>query len=275
MIQLSRAVTLGQGEEASLATRMNINADMGEGYGHYAIGNDDAILKIVQSVNVACGMHAGDATVMRDVCLKAKANGVSVGAHPGFNDIWGFGRRQIRMSPSDLEYLVAYQLGALAGMAAYAGVKVTHVKPHGALNNMAAIDKDYALAIGRAMKTVDPELYYLALSNSEMEKAALALDMPLAREAFIDRLYDDEGNLFTRTDPRAVIKDPKLAAERTVRMVLDGEIISVNGKPMPTKFDSLCLHGDEPTGLAVATACCDALRAAGVELVTLPEMMKG
>ncbi|MDR6951842.1 UPF0271 protein [Ancylobacter sp. 3268] len=258
-----------------MATRININADMGEGYGHYDIGNDAAILKIVQSVNVACGLHAGDATVMRDVCLKAKENGVSVGAHPGFNDIWGFGRRQIRMNANDLEYLVAYQLGALAGMAAYAGVKVTHVKPHGALNNMAAIDKDYALAIGRAIKTVDPSLYYLALSNSEMEKAALALDVPLAREAFIDRLYDDEGNLFTRTDPRAVIKDPQVAAERTVRMVLDGEIISVNGKKMPTKFDSLCVHGDEPTAIAVAGAVRDALKAAGIELLTLPEVMEG
>ncbi|GAB4065953.1 5-oxoprolinase subunit PxpA [Ancylobacter sonchi] len=258
-----------------MATRININADMGEGYGHYDIGNDAAILKIVQSVNVACGLHAGDATVMRDVCLKAKENGVSIGAHPGFNDIWGFGRRQIRMNANDLEYLVAYQLGALAGMAAYAGTKVTHVKPHGALNNMAAIDKDYALAIGRAIKTVDPSLYYLALSNSEMEKAALALDIPLSREAFIDRLYDDEGNLLTRTDPRAVIKDPQVAAERTVRMVLDGEIISVNGKKMPTKFDSLCVHGDEPTAIVVAGAVRDALKAAGVELLTLPEVMEG
>ncbi|QIB36031.1 5-oxoprolinase subunit PxpA [Ancylobacter pratisalsi] len=255
--------------------RININADMGEGYGHYNIGNDDAILSIVQSVNVACGQHGGDATVMREVCLKAKERGVSIGAHPGFNDVWGFGRRQIRMNANDLEYLVAYQLGALAGMAAYAGIKVTHVKPHGALNNMCAIDRDYAMAIGRAIKTVDPSLYYLALSQSQMEKAATDLGLPLAREAFIDRLYDDEGNLLTRTDPRAVIKDPKLAAERTVRMVLDGEIISVNGKKMPTKFDSLCIHGDEPTAIAVAQSCCEALRKAGVELVTIPEMMKG
>lgn len=258
-----------------MATRININADMGEGYGHYDIGDDDAILKIVKSVNVACGLHAGDATVMRRVCLNAKERGVSIGAHPGFNDIWGFGRRQIRMNANDLEYLVAYQLGALAGMAAYAGVKVTHVKPHGALNNMCAIDKDYALAIGRAIKTVDPSLYYLALSNSEMEKAAVELDLQLAREAFVDRLYDDEGNLLTRTDPRAVIKDPKVAAERTVRMILDEEIISVNGKKMPTKFDSLCIHGDEPTAIAVAQAVAKAIEEAGIEHLTLPELMKG
>lgn len=258
-----------------MALRMNINADMGEGYGKYDIGDDDAILKIVKSVNVACGLHAGDATVMRDVCIKAKANGVSVGAHPGFNDIWGFGRRQIRMNANELEYLVAYQLGALAGMAAYAGIKVTHVKPHGALNNMCAVDTDYAMAIGRAIKTVDPSLYYLALSNTEMEKAALALDLKLAREAFIDRLYDDNGNLASRTNPNTVIKDPKVAAERTVRMVLDGEIIAMSGKKMPTKFDSLCVHGDEPTAIAVAQAARKALEDAGIEIVTLPDMMAG
>lgn len=257
-----------------MAVRININADMGEGYGHYSIGDDDAILRIVQSVNVACGQHGGDATVMREVCLKAREHGVSIGAHPGFNDVWGFGRRQIRMNANDLEYLVAYQLGALAGMAAYAGLKVTHVKPHGALNNMCAVDRDYAMAVGRAIKTVDPSLYYLALSRSQMEKAALELDLPLAREAFIDRLYDDDGNLLSRTDPRAVIKDPELAAARTVRMVLDGEIVSVNGTKMPTAFDSLCIHGDEPTAIAVAQACCAALREAGVELVSIPEMMK-
>ncbi|MFK8251339.1 LamB/YcsF family protein [Ancylobacter terrae] len=256
-----------------MALRTNINADMGEGYGHYDIGDDDAILKIVKSVNVACGLHAGDATVMREVCLKAKANGVSVGAHPGFNDIWGFGRRQIQMRADDLEYLVAYQLGALAGMAAYAGVKVTHVKPHGALNNMAAVNADYALAIGRAIKTVDPSLHYLALSGTEMEKAALALDLPLAREAFIDRHYDDNGNLQSRTVPTSVIKDPAVAVERTLRMVQDGEIISVNGKRMPTRFDSLCIHGDEPTAIAVAAAVRKGLEAAGIEVVTLPELM--
>lgn len=258
-----------------MAKRININADMGEGYGHYDIGDDAAILKIVKSVNVACGQHAGDATVMREVCLNAKENGVSIGAHPGFNDIWGFGRRQIRMNANDLEYLIAYQLGALAGMAAYAGVKVTHVKPHGALNNMAAVDADYAMAIGRAIKTVDPSLYYLALANTEMEKAALALDLPLSREAFIDRLYDDNGNLASRTNPATVIKDPKVAAERTVRMVQDGEIISINGKVMPTKFDSLCVHGDEPTAIAVAAAVRKALEEAGVEIVTIPELMAG
>lgn len=256
-----------------MSARININADMGEGHGKYDIGDDDAILDIVGSANVACGMHAGDATVMRRVVAQAKEHGVSIGAHPGFNDLWGFGRRQIRMSPADLEYLVAYQIGALQGMATYAGIRVTHVKPHGALNNMAAVERDYAMAIGRAIKTVDPSLVYLALSHSEMERAACELGLPLAREAFIDRHYDDDGNLQSRTISGSVIKDSALAAERAVRMVLDREIISVTGKRMPTEFESLCIHGDEPTAIAVARTCRDAMNDAGIDLVTIPEMV--
>lgn len=256
-----------------MAARININADMGEGFGAYDIGNDDAILTIVKSANVACGMHAGDPTVMHDVVLKAKANGVSIGAHPGFNDLWGFGRRQIDMKASDLEYLVAYQIGALAAMCAYAGLKVTHVKPHGSLNNMAAVNADYAMAIGRGIKAVDPSLVYLALAGSQMEKAAEALSLPLAREAFIDRMYDDDGNLQSRKIQGSVLKDPAVAAARCVEMVTTGEIVSATGKRMPTKFESLCVHGDEPTAIAVAKACREALEKAGVKVVTLPEML--
>ncbi|MBJ3776622.1 LamB/YcsF family protein [Acuticoccus mangrovi] len=256
-----------------MVTRININADMGEGYGHYQIGDDAAILTIVKSVNLACGFHAGDATVMHDVCMQAKELGVSVGVHPGFNDLWGFGRRRIDMSPRDLEYMVAYQIGALKGMAKYAGIEITHLKPHGALNNMAADDPEYALAIARAIKTVDPSIYYLALSNSEMEKAALKLDVPLAREAFIDRQYTADGNLASRKNPDSMIRDPKVAAERAVRMVMDQEIVAIDGTKMPTPFDSLCIHGDEPTAITVARAARDAMVEAGIEIVTLPEVM--
>ena len=134
---------------------VNLNADMAEGFGAYDIGNDDEILKIIKSANIACGMHAGDATVMHRVVKRAVAEGVSIGAHPGFNDIWGFGRRRIDMRPDDLEYLIAYQIGALQAVASYAGAKVTHLKPHVALNNMAAENSDYAMAIRRSIKTVD------------------------------------------------------------------------------------------------------------------------
>ncbi len=252
--------------------KVNLNADMGEGFGAYDIGNDTELLKIVTSANVACGMHAGDPNVMHGVVTEAKKLGVSVGAHPGFNDLWGFGRRRIDMKPKDLEYLVAYQIGALQAMCAYAGTKVTHVKPHGALNNMAAESADLAMAIGRAIKTVDPTLIFLALANSEMDKAGDELGLPVAREAFVDRLYEDDGNLTSRKIEGSVIKDPKFASERVVRMVLDQEIISRNGKKLPTKIDSLCVHGDEPTALAVAKATRAGLEAAGVKVVPLTDM---
>lgn len=257
-----------------MARRVNLNADMGEGFGAYDIGNDEALLTIIGSANVACGLHAGDPNVMHRLVMRAKETGVSIGAHPGFNDLWGFGRRRIDMKPRDLELMVAYQIGALQAIAAYAGLKVTHVKPHGALNNMAAEIPDYAMAIGRAIRTVDPSLIYVALAGSEMDKAGESLDLRVAREAFVDRLYDDDGNLTSRKIEGAVIKDPQYAADRVVRMVLDQEIVSRNGKRIPTRIDSLCVHGDEPTAVAVAQAARDALRAAGVELVTIPEMVE-
>ena len=152
-----------------MVSRINLNADMGEGFGAYDIGDDDAILKIIRSASVACGFHAGDPIVMRRVVVRAREEGVSVGAHPGFNDLWGFGRRRIHMKADELEYTIAYQIGALQALAAYAGMRVTHVKPHGALNNMAAEDREIADAIGRALKVVDPDLIYVALAGSEMQ----------------------------------------------------------------------------------------------------------
>ncbi|PFH20462.1 MULTISPECIES: LamB/YcsF family protein [Burkholderia] len=251
---------------------INLNADMGEGFGAYDIGDDDAILKIIRSANVACGFHAGDPLTMRRIARRAKEEGVSLGAHPGFNDLWGFGRRRIDMRPDDLENLIAYQIGALQAMAACVGTKVTHVKPHGALNNMAAENLDYALAIGRALKSVDRDLIYVALSGSAMETAALQLELPLAREGFCDRQYDDDGNLTSRKIPGAVIKDPAVATEQVVRMVVDGEIVSRNGKRIARRVDSLCVHGDEPTAIALAQAVRDGLEAAGVKIVPLTEM---
>ena len=145
---------------------INLNADIAEGWGAYDIGNDAELMKIIKSASVACGFHAGDPNTMHRLCMLAKQEGVSVGVHPGFNDLWGFGRRRIQMKPSDLEYMVAYQIGALQAMASYAGLKVTHLKPHGALNNMAAEDEGYAMAIGRAIKTVDRNIIYVALFGS-------------------------------------------------------------------------------------------------------------
>lgn len=255
-----------------MARKVNLNADIGEGYGAYDIGDDAALLKIIKSANVACGFHAGDPKTMYRLVTESRDLGVSVGAHPGFNDLWGFGRRRIQMPPQDLEYMVAYQIGALQAMARYAGMPVTHVKPHGALNNMAAEDADLAMAIGRAIKTVDPNLIYVALAGSEMERAAQRLGLPLAREGFADRRYDDDANLASRLLPDAVIRDPKQAAAQVVRMVSEGEVVSMSGKTVKVNVDTICVHGDEPTAVHVAGKVREGLEAAGIEIVPLSEM---
>jgi UPF0271 protein len=255
-----------------MTSRINLNADIGEGWGAYDIGNDAELMKIIKSASVACGFHAGDPITMHRLCTLAKEEGVSLGAHPGFNDLWGFGRRRIQMRPSDLEYMVAYQIGALQAIACYAKLNVTHLKPHGALNNMAAEDESYAMAIGRAIKTVDREIIYVALAGSEMEKAARKLDLRLAREGFADRKYDDNGNLASRAIPGTVFKDARIAAEHTLRMVKEGEVVTLSGKRIKIAVDTLCVHGDEPTAVAVAKEVRKALEAAGVEIVPLPEM---
>ena len=179
------------------------------------------------------------------------------------------------MNPRELEYMIAYQIGALQAMACYAGATVTHLKPHGALNNMAAEDIELALAIGRAIKTVDRDIIYVALAGSGMEKAARELGLPLAREGFCDRLYDDDGNLTSRKVPGAVLHDPEAVKERVVDMVLNEEIVSRNGKRLNVKLDTLCVHGDEPSAVAVARAAREGLEAAGIRVVRLPEMPLG
>ncbi len=238
-----------------MTIKMNLNADMAEGFGAYDIGDDSGILKIIGSANIACGFHAGDPLIMRRVVAEAKQNGVTIGVHPGFNDLWGFGRRRIDTRPDDLESMVAYQIGALQAMAAFSDVKVTHLKPHGALNNMAAESSEYALAIGRAIKAVDSSIIYVALAGSEMEKAGRKLGLRVAVEGFCDRQYDDDGNLTSRKIPGSVLK-----------------VTSRNGKKIPCKVHSLCVHGDEPTGVATAKAVREALEKAGVKLVPLTEM---
>jgi UPF0271 protein len=257
----------------SSEVRVNLNADMGEGFGAYDIGNDEAMLSIIGSASIACGKHAGDPNVMYRVVERAHQAGVSIGAHPGFDDLWGFGRRRIDMTPRDLELLVAYQLGALQAIASYFDETVTHLKPHGALNNMAAEMPEYAMAVGRAIKAVDSSVIYVALAGSEMERAGHELGLRVASEAFVDRLYDDDGNLASRKIPGTVITDPAVAAERIVMMVRDQVVVSMSGKLLPRHIDTLCVHGDEPTAYAVASEARRALEAAGVHLVPLPELI--
>lgn len=251
---------------------INLNADIAEGWGAYDIGNDTDLMQIIKSASVACGFHAGDANTMHRLCLMAKELGVSIGAHPGFNDLWGFGRRRIQMKPADLEYMIAYQIGALQAMAAYADLKVTHLKAHGALGNMAAEDEAYAMAIGRAIRAVDRDIIYVALSGSQMVKAAQKLELRLAQEGFPDRRYAGDGNLAPRSLPGSVIKDPKVAGESALRMVESGEVVSVDGSTVKVHVDTLCVHGDEATGVAVARGIRGALEGAGIAVVPLPAM---
>lgn len=251
--------------------RIDINADLGEGFGAWDIGDDAALLDVVTSANVACGFHAGDPSVMRRTLEAAKVRGVGVGAHPGFPDIAGFGRRRIEMPEKDLENAVAYQIGAMAGMAALVGVELRHVKPHGALSNMAAVREDYAMAIGRAIRGVDPRLRWLALSGSEMERAGDRLGLEVVREAFADRHYDDAGNLVSRGLAGSVIREPEAAAARAVEMVRDGAITAMSGRRLALPFESLCVHGDEPTAVAVARACRVAIEGAGCRVARMGE----
>lgn len=252
--------------------QVNINADVGESFGRYSLGNDAELLPLIGSASIACGVHAGDPVTMAATVRMALESGLSIGAHPGFDDRWGFGRRQIDMNPWDLEQLVVFQIGALKGIAAAQGAQVTHVKPHGALNNMAIINKDYAMAIGRAIKTIDPDLTFVANFGSCMHQAADELGLRVAREFYADRRYDDDGNIISRKNPVAMIKDADQAAEQVLRAVRDGVVISVSGKEVPVTVDSICIHGDEPTAVPVARAVRTALIDAGWDLVTIPRL---
>lgn len=252
--------------------KININADIGESFGKYRIGNDQELMGLIGSANVACGMHAGDPVIMARTVRLALDNGVSIGAHPGFNDIWGFGRRQIRMNPQDLEYYVTYQIGALQALAQAQGARVTHVKPHGALNNMAHENEDYAMAIGRGIKAADPELIYVANVGSQMSRAGARLGLKVANESYVDRVYDDDGQMASRERADAVIHDPQQAVNQVLRVIEDGALLCSSGKRIPAEVHTFCVHGDEPTAVPVMRALRTALEAAGIEVVPLPQM---
>ena len=246
--------------------RIDLNADMGEGYGAYRIGRDEDLLHIVTSANVACGFHGGDATIMHKLAALAKEHGVGLGAHPGFDDLWGFGRRAVHMNARDLEYMVAYQIGALQALAAYSGEPLRHVKPHGALYNMAANDEAYARAIARAAKTVDAKLIYVGMPGTEMQKAADAEGLAFAREGFCDRLYREDGSLTPRSEKGAVIDDPVAAAKQALLLAREGEVVTGAGATIKLEVDTLCIHGDVPGAVPVAAAVRRALESAGIEL---------
>ena len=260
-------------EEPSVA-HVDLNSDLGESFGQYKIGEDEEMMKIISSANVGCGFHGGDPVVMHETLSRAKANGVGVGAHPGFNDLWGFGRRRIvGESPSDIEKSLIYQIGAIQGMAASLDMRVTHYKIHGALSNMACEDADLAMAAARAVKSVDQDLIFLVLSGSELEKAGETLGLNVAREVFADRAYEDDGMLVSRKKEGAMIEDSVVAGRRMVQFIEDGAMQSINGKRIPVSIDSICVHGDSPTAVAMAKSVRNALIDAGIEIKPMHETM--
>ncbi len=245
--------------------QVDINCDMGEGFGPWPMGDDAAMLDIVTSANIACGFHAGDPNIMFKTAEMARAKGVAIGAHPGFNDLWGFGRRVIRGDGADeIERMVAYQIGALQALAALAGHEVTYVKVHGALNNMANEDDDLALAIARAVKGVDAGLVNVCMPGLAMERASQKVGVAVAREFFADRTYDDSGNLTSRRKPGSVLHDADEAAQRVLQTLHDRALTTVSGKRIAVEIDTICVHGDEPSAVAMARTIRGKLEAAGI-----------
>ena len=225
------------------------------------------MIELATSVNIACGYHAGDADTMRTTVELARARGVSIGAHPGYRDLHGFGRRPIvGLTAAEIENLVAYQIGALQAIATMAGHKVTHVKAHGAISNVACEDDMTARAIAAAIKAVDRNLVFVVLANSKLVTAGDAAGLPMAHEVFADRAYEDDGNLVSRRKPGAVLHDPAEIAARVVRMVQDGAVVSVTGKKIKMRTDTVCIHGDSPGAVGIARHVREALKAAGIEV---------
>ena len=253
-----------------MTASIDLNCDMGEGFGPWKMGDDAGMLDIVTSANVACGFHAGDPVIMTETARLALEKGVRIGAHPGFNDLWGFGRRTIHGdTPRELERMVAYQIGALMGCAALAGTRIGHVKAHGALYNQAAIEPAVAGAIAAAVRAVDRSLVFVVPPASALERAGQEAGLRIAREAFADRTYEDDGTLTPRSIPGSVIHDAEVAAARVVRMVQDGGVESRSGKRLPIVADTICVHGDTPTAVAMARAVRKSLEAAGIMVAPL------
>lgn len=249
---------------------IDLNADLGESFGPWRMGMDDELLDIVTSANIACGFHAGDWDVMAGAMKAAAERGVGIGAHPGFPDLQGFGRRRIEMALGSVGNLVRYQLGAAAALARAAGAPVRHLKLHGALANMASEDEALARACYEAALSVAPEIVIMAMAGTAQQAAAEALGCRMACEIFADRAYNADGTLVDRRTPGAVIKDPEEAGRRVLAMLEAGAILPAEGAPIPTRIDTICLHGDTPQAVALAAALRAALEGAGWTVAAFP-----
>ncbi|SHL75419.1 UPF0271 protein [Roseovarius marisflavi] len=249
-----------------MARTVDFNADMGESFGDWTMGNDAALLDVVTSANIACGFHAGDPDVMARTMRLAHDKGVGIGAHPGFADLQGFGRRRINLSPDSLRNMIQYQLGASLAMARAAGSQVRHFKLHGALSNMASEDADLARTCYRAALDVAPDITILVLAATPMQQVAEDLGCNWAGEIFADRAYNDDATLVDRKLPGAVIHDAGIAADRILAMVTENAIIAESGKRIATRVDTICVHGDTTEALDIARAVRGKLESNGVRL---------
>ena len=245
---------------------LDLNCDLGESFGAYTIGCDEQVIPYITSANIACGYHAGDPTVMHRSVELCCRYGVQVGAHPGLPDLAGFGRRRMQIAPAEAADCVAYQIGALRAFCDEVGVPLHHVKPHGALYNMATKDRPLADALCRAVQKAAPGAILLALSGSEMETAARAIGLPVACEVFADRGYRPDGTLVPRGTPGAMIEDETQAIARVVRMAREGKVTACDGSQVELRADSVCVHGDGPKALAFVEKLREALPADGITL---------
>ncbi|MEO7745997.1 MAG: 5-oxoprolinase subunit PxpA [Actinomycetota bacterium] len=245
---------------------MDLNSDLGEGFGHWTLGDDDGLLDVVTSANVACGFHAGDPSIMRRVCERAAVRGVAIGAQVGYRDLAGFGRRYIDVAPDELTQDVVYQVGALQALAHAAGARVTYVKPHGALYNTIATDEAQAAAVVRAVVEVDPSLVVLGSAGSAWLRLATGAGLPVVHEAFADRAYTAGGELVSRRLPGAVLHDLDKIVQRCLALARGQAVPDVEGNPIVVAAQSICVHGDTPGAVAVARAVRAALTAAGIDV---------
>jgi 5-oxoprolinase (ATP-hydrolysing) subunit A len=246
--------------------RVDLNADVGESFGRYTLGNDAALMASITSANIAAGLHAGDPSVLRATIRLAVTHGVAIGAHPGFPDLAGFGRRELHVTPGEAEDFILYQIAAVAGVARAEGACLAHIKAHGALFNMAARDRPLADALARAVATFDQSLPLFAPPHSEMAAAARALGLRVAIEVFADRAYEPDGQLAPRRKSGAVIHDVDAVVAGAVRLIAAGTIVAVDGTRLPVEADTICVHGDTPGSDRLAAAVRAGLEAAGIEV---------
>ena len=256
-----------------MAHAVDLNSDIGESFGDYKLGMDDEVLQYVTSANIACGFHAGDPLIMEKTVALAASRNISIGAHPGYPDLMGFGRRDLKATPTEVRAYVTYQLGALMAFAAAHGIRVVHLKAHGAMYNMAAVDYNLAKAIAEGVHAVDSRIILLALAGSQMVKAAHDVGLMVAEEVFADRAYNEDGTLVARSKPGSMIEDEHVAITRVVRMVTEGKVQATTGKDIAIRADSVCVHGDNPQAVAFVRQIRDELQRQGIDVVPMTRFL--